>query len=203
MFAENCGKCGVTDEAQQARGEEFGHLAGALLGGEMLGGEDVGPQGASGWSCPQRPSRDDPCAVWRGRGTTQVEEARLDHSRGATSCRDPGRGAGPAGETVNSENANCRRGQVQSLTRRQFREVTPPGAFEALQKAAQGLRYTSETDAPLEAFAWETTGPLSPQRHERCVKVFKAGFDSTKDAYIVGTTADGKWAGLRTVVVET
>ena len=25
----------------------------------------------------------------------------------------------------------------------------------ALQKAAKGLRYTSETDAPLEAFAWD------------------------------------------------
>jgi histidine triad (HIT) family protein len=117
--------------------------------------------------------------------------------------------------------------------------------LDALKKAAQGLRYTSETDAPLEAFAWETTGPLSPERllesegadeetpveeitledfvysvppEDKAtfdvlaktlkgllkdIKVFKVGEEAEKDAFIVGTTSDGKWAGLRTVVVET
>jgi hypothetical protein len=47
MLAENYGRCGVTDEAQQAGGEDPGDLAGALLGGEMFGGKDVWPHGDS------------------------------------------------------------------------------------------------------------------------------------------------------------
>jgi histidine triad (HIT) family protein len=34
-------------------------------------------------------------------------------------------------------------------------------ALAALQKAAKGLVYTSETDAPLEAFLWEDGGRLT------------------------------------------
>jgi hypothetical protein len=40
---------GVADESQQARGEDPGDLAGALLGAEMLGRNDVGPHRASGF----------------------------------------------------------------------------------------------------------------------------------------------------------
>jgi histidine triad (HIT) family protein len=117
--------------------------------------------------------------------------------------------------------------------------------LDALKKAAQGLRYTSETDAPLEAFAWQTTGPLTPERllesegadeetpvetstledffyavppEDKAkfdalaktlkgllkdIKVFEVGEEAEKDAYIVGTTSEGKWAGLKTLVVET
>jgi histidine triad (HIT) family protein len=123
--------------------------------------------------------------------------------------------------------------------------TSPNPVLEALQKAAQGLRYTSETDAPLGVFAWETTGPLTPERLLESegadeetpveemtledffyavppedktkfdalakalkgllkdIKVFKVGEEAEKDAYIIGTTTEGKWAGLKTVVVET
>lgn len=36
--------------------------------------------------------------------------------------------------------------------------------FDALWKASNGLRYTSETDAELEPFVWERGGELTPQR---------------------------------------
>src|SRR5262249_6332231 len=35
------------------------------------------------------------------------------------------------------------------------------------------------------------------------IKVFKVGDEAERDAYVVGKTADGKWAGLKTTVVET
>jgi histidine triad (HIT) family protein len=35
------------------------------------------------------------------------------------------------------------------------------------------------------------------------VKVYKVGDEAEKAAYIVGKTTDGKWAGLKTTVVET
>jgi len=35
------------------------------------------------------------------------------------------------------------------------------------------------------------------------VKVYKVGDEAEKRAYVVGKTKDGKWAGLRTTVVET
>src|SRR5439155_24806125 len=35
------------------------------------------------------------------------------------------------------------------------------------------------------------------------VKVYKVGDEAEKQAYIVGKTTDGQWAGLKTTVVET
>jgi hypothetical protein len=35
------------------------------------------------------------------------------------------------------------------------------------------------------------------------IKVYKVGDEAEKDVYIVGKTADGQWAGLKTSVVET
>jgi hypothetical protein len=35
------------------------------------------------------------------------------------------------------------------------------------------------------------------------VKVYKIGDEAEKAAYIVGKTSDGRWAGLKTTVVET
>jgi hypothetical protein len=35
------------------------------------------------------------------------------------------------------------------------------------------------------------------------VKVYKVGEEAEREAYIVGKTKDGQWAGLRTTVVET
>ena len=34
------------------------------------------------------------------------------------------------------------------------------------------------------------------------VKVYKVGNEAEKTAYVVGQTADGKWAGLKTTVVD-
>ena len=115
----------------------------------------------------------------------------------------------------------------------------------ALQQAARGLVYTSETDAPLEAFVWEDGGKLTPKhllelagaaagtgveesslddflhavppedrpKFDKLaavigeqlsgVKVFKVGDEAEKAAYIVGKTGEGRWAGLKTTVVET
>jgi len=115
----------------------------------------------------------------------------------------------------------------------------------ALQKAAKGLIYTSETDAPLEAFFWQDSKPLTrkhllelagaeagtaveeetlddflyavPPEDKPAfdklaetikeqvseVKVYKIGDEAEKQAYIVGKTSEGQWAGLKTTVVET
>jgi hypothetical protein len=35
------------------------------------------------------------------------------------------------------------------------------------------------------------------------IKVFKVGDEAEKQAFVVGKTSDGKWAGLKTTVVET
>jgi histidine triad (HIT) family protein len=35
------------------------------------------------------------------------------------------------------------------------------------------------------------------------IKVYKVGDEAEKQVYIVGRTADGRWAGLKTTVVET
>jgi hypothetical protein len=35
------------------------------------------------------------------------------------------------------------------------------------------------------------------------IKVFKVGDEAEKQAFVVGKTTDGKWAGLKTTVVET
>ena len=35
------------------------------------------------------------------------------------------------------------------------------------------------------------------------LKVFKVGDEAEKQALVVGKTSDGKWAGLKTTVVET
>lgn len=118
--------------------------------------------------------------------------------------------------------------------------------LDALKKASKGLRYTSETDAPLEPFVWEgigdkltvkqvpklagaaegtaveqTTldaffGAVPPEDKARFdnlakalqeqlsgIKVYKVGDEAEKVVYIVGKTKDGRWAGLKTTVVET
>jgi hypothetical protein len=35
------------------------------------------------------------------------------------------------------------------------------------------------------------------------IKVYKVGDEAQKQAFVVGKTGDGKWAGLKTTVVET
>lgn len=115
-----------------------------------------------------------------------------------------------------------------------------------LQAAVEGLLFPSETDAPLEAFAWaapggglpdetavraaakvdkktvvervtlpelartipsESRGEFAPlfavlAHHLSGTAVFKVG-TITIDVYIVGRTADGQFAGVKTKVVET
>ncbi len=115
----------------------------------------------------------------------------------------------------------------------------------ALRKASKGLRYTSETDAPLTPFLWEDSGQLTdkhlrelagvpeganveeeslddffyavpPENKESFnrlaavlkeqlsgIKVCKVGDEAEKQAFIVGKTSTGHWAGLKTTVVET
>src|SRR5436309_13333394 len=117
--------------------------------------------------------------------------------------------------------------------------------LDALKKASKGLSYTSETDAPLEPFAWEGGGKLTAARVRELagaekgtavdqttlaaffgavpeedrdkfdaltktlqeqlsgVKVFKVGDEPERQVYIVGKAPDGRWAGLKTRVVET
>jgi histidine triad (HIT) family protein len=56
--------------------------------------------------------------------------------------------------------------------------------LEALQKASKGLRYTSETDAPLQSFVWRDGGELSPQQLKK-----QAGVAA--DLPVEETTLDG------------
>ena len=112
----------------------------------------------------------------------------------------------------------------------------------ALQQAAEGLVYTSESEDKLEAFLWEDGAKLTRKhllelagaaagtrveessledflhavppedrpKFDRLakvigeqLKVFKIGDEAEKEAYVVGKTSDGHWAGLKTTVVET
>jgi histidine triad (HIT) family protein len=117
--------------------------------------------------------------------------------------------------------------------------------LDALRKASKGLRYTSETDAPLQPFVWDEGDELTKQRLRKQVgatpdmaveektlysflravpsadkakfqklaqvlkqqlsgiKVYKVGEEAEKSVYIVGKTKNGRWAGLKTTVVET
>src|SRR5437868_2933134 len=115
----------------------------------------------------------------------------------------------------------------------------------ALAKAAKGLEFPSESDAPFEAFSWKDGDKLTdahllelageepgtpvesttlasffrvipPEDKAKFdalqkaigeqltgVKVYKVGGDPEKNAYVVGKTPGGQWAGLKTTVVET
>ena len=117
--------------------------------------------------------------------------------------------------------------------------------LDALKQASQGLLFPSETDAPLEPFAWEGSAKLSKDRlRQRAgagpgtavdqttlddllrtvpqedkpkfdalrkalagqlsgVKVYKVGDEAERQVYVVGKAPDGRWAGLKTTVVET
>jgi hypothetical protein len=117
--------------------------------------------------------------------------------------------------------------------------------LDALKKASKGLVFVSETDAPLEPFAWPNGSALTPNRLVQLagapagtpveqmtlanffravpsedkakfqaltktlqgllsgIQVYKVGDEAEKAVYIVGKTADGRWAGLKTTVVET
>jgi hypothetical protein len=117
--------------------------------------------------------------------------------------------------------------------------------LDALKQASKGLLWPSESEAPLEPFAWKDGGNLSHERllelagaeegtaveetdlatllrtippedkakfdklakvlqeHLAGVKVYKIGDEAEREAYIVGKTKDGRWAGLKTSVVET
>jgi hypothetical protein len=117
--------------------------------------------------------------------------------------------------------------------------------LDALKKASQGLQFVSDTEAPLEPFAWQDRSELTQDRLRQLtkteadtpveemtlddffravpsedrgkfqklekvlkeqlsgVKVYKLGEEADKDVYIAGKTADGRWAGVKTTVVET
>ena len=50
-----------------------------------------------------------------------------------------------------------------------------------------------------------TFGKLAAVLHEQLtgIKVYKVGDEAQKQAFVVGKTTDGTWAGLKTTVVET
>ena len=117
--------------------------------------------------------------------------------------------------------------------------------LDALARASKGLRYTSETDAGFEPFAWKDGDKLTDDRLLQLagaepgvaveqtsldeffravpsedrpqfqklaaalegllsgVKVYKVGDEAEKQVYLVGKAPDGRWAGLKTTVVET
>jgi hypothetical protein len=117
--------------------------------------------------------------------------------------------------------------------------------LDALKAASKGLLFPSESEAPLEPFAWKDGGALTHERllelagaeagtsveetdlatllrtippedkakFDRLAKVlqeqltgikaYKVGDEAEKEVYIVGKTKDGRWAGLKTSVVET
>jgi Nuclease A inhibitor-like protein len=123
--------------------------------------------------------------------------------------------------------------------------VKQQSVVDALRKAAKGLLFPSESEAPLEPFVWDDGGKLTKDRlrelagaeegaaveessldellrtvpsEDRArfdklaeaikqqvsgMKVYKVGDEPEKAVYIVGKTPDGKWAGLKTSVVET
>jgi len=66
---------------------------------------------------------------------------------------------------------------------------------------------------PLLALLWAAVPPEDKEKFQKLakvlqeqltgVKVYKVGDEAEKAAYIVGKTKDGKWAGLKTTVVET
>jgi histidine triad (HIT) family protein len=118
-------------------------------------------------------------------------------------------------------------------------------ALDALRKAAKGLQFISETEAPLKAFLWDDGDTLTDRHLLELVgedegagveqqslddffhavpdedrekfdelakvlkeqlsgiKVYKVGDEAERNAYVVGKTAEGRWAGLKTTVVET
>jgi histidine triad (HIT) family protein len=117
--------------------------------------------------------------------------------------------------------------------------------LRALKRAAKGLVFVSETEAPLEPFVWQDGGELTQpwlrklagaqagtpveqmtvddffravpsedkakfQRLKKVLKeqlsgvhVYKLGEEADKEVFIAGKTADGRWAGVKTAVVET
>src|SRR5262249_3570717 len=85
-------------EAQQARGQQGGQLAGAVLGGEF--GERVaGSHGRSPARRPQRPPLRGRSSVWQGRGTRGPVHQHLYPG----GCRGDGQDRGKiTGENVNA-----------------------------------------------------------------------------------------------------
>jgi hypothetical protein len=117
--------------------------------------------------------------------------------------------------------------------------------LDALSAASKGLMFPSESEAPLEPFAWAGTDKLSKAQVVKLagaeagtaveqgtladllrtvpkedqpqfqalqkvlaellsgVQVYKVGDEAEKEVYIVGKASDGRWAGLKTTVVET
>src|SRR5262249_27674684 len=148
--------------------------------------------------------------------------------------RESGRGEGQDPTPVAPQGSNNMAKQTQ-----------PPSntVLAALQEAAKGLKYTSETEAPLTPFLWDDGAALT-QKHLKelasvegaveeetlddflyavpsedkakfdklaavlreqltGIKVYKVGDEAEKQAFVVGKTSAGKWAGLKTTVVET
>ena len=117
--------------------------------------------------------------------------------------------------------------------------------LDALKQASKGLLWPSESEAPLEPFAWKDGGALTRERllelagaeegtaveetdlatllrtippedkakfdklakvlQEQLsgIKAYKVGDEAEREVYLVGKTKDGRWAGLKTTVVET
>jgi hypothetical protein len=107
------------------------------------------------------------------------------------------------------------------------------GELEALEAAAAGLLYPSESDEPITAMTWKAEPTFSGksveeqtlaeffaeleqgdegEKFKRLRRVIEKSLPGAKvyrvgevrvDVYIVGKTAQGDWMGLQTLSVET
>jgi hypothetical protein len=76
--------------------------------------------------------------------------------------------------------------------------VPPKGAAVEETTLDDMLSAVPEEDRPrFDKLAGAIKGQLSG------VKVYKVGDEPERQVYVVGRTADGQWAGLKTTVVET
>jgi hypothetical protein len=82
---------------------------------------------------------------------------------------------------------------------------------DRLRKEAGVAKGTSIEEAPLESFFRTVSAEDQPKfaklaqvlKELTAVKVYKIGDEAEKAVYVVGKTKDGKWAGVKTSVVET
>ena len=66
--------------------------------------------------------------------------------------------------------------------------------LDALQKASKGLRYTSETDAPLQPFVWQGSGELTPEqvKKQASVAADEAVEESALDSFFHAVPSEDK-----------
>ena len=87
-----------------------------------------------------------------------------------------------------------------NLTPARVRELSGAGAGTAVEEDSLDNFFAAvppEDKSKFDALRQALEGQLSG------VKVYRVGDEPEKDVYVVGKTTDGRWAGLKTTVVET